>query len=183
MIEQVKEFMTACEQLPTEQGFVDLINLRFRLIDEEVKELHDAETPVEHLDAIVDILYVAYGALLAFGVEDEFSEDSHESIPYNFKVLKQDKLLMSTDNLVVARSYEEFIDAIHDIIFVAHKLGAMFPLEEAFDEVHQSNMSKLVDGKPVKNHYGKVLKGPYYAPPNLGLYIPEENDVETIENN
>jgi predicted HAD superfamily Cof-like phosphohydrolase len=41
-------------------------------------------------------------------------------------------------------------------------------LEEAFDRVHASNMSKLGhDGKPVRRQDGKVLKGPNYQPPVL----------------
>lgn len=38
--------------------------------------------------------------------------------------------------------------------------------DTAFNRTHESNMSKLgVDGKPVKNAYGKVLKGPNYKAP------------------
>lgn len=48
---------------------------------------------------------------------------------------------------------------------------AVEPLRElgqAFDRVHESNMSKLgVDGKPVYREDGKVLKGPHYTPPDL----------------
>lgn len=41
-------------------------------------------------------------------------------------------------------------------------------LAEAFDRVHQSNMSKLGDdGKPIRREDGKVLKGPNYQPPFL----------------
>lgn len=40
---------------------------------------------------------------------------------------------------------------------------------DAYDLVHESNMSKLDDnGKPVKNDYGKVIKGPNYVAPDLG---------------
>ena len=41
-------------------------------------------------------------------------------------------------------------------------------MREAFDRVHQSNMSKLgADGKPIRREDGKILKGPNYAPPVL----------------
>jgi len=39
--------------------------------------------------------------------------------------------------------------------------------EEAFKRVHTSNMSKLVDGKPMRREDGKVLKGPNYQAPDL----------------
>jgi predicted HAD superfamily Cof-like phosphohydrolase len=39
--------------------------------------------------------------------------------------------------------------------------------EEAFWRVHASNMSKLVDGRPIRREDGKILKGPNYKPPVL----------------
>ena len=41
------------------------------------------------------------------------------------------------------------------------------PIQPAVNRVHDSNMSKLVDGKPVKREDGKVLKGENYKPPYL----------------
>jgi len=35
------------------------------------------------------------------------------------------------------------------------------------NRVFESNMSKLVDGKPLRRDDGKVLKGPNYQPPVL----------------
>jgi len=49
-------------------------------------------------------------------------------------------------------------------------LFEIFPnviFDEAFTRVHQSNMSKLVDGKPLLREDGKVIKGPNYKPPYL----------------
>lgn len=40
-------------------------------------------------------------------------------------------------------------------------------LADAFERVHASNMSKLVDGKPIRREDGKVLKGPNYKAPDL----------------
>ena len=45
-------------------------------------------------------------------------------------------------------------------------------LDEALDRVHRSNLTKLVDSKPLKNEDGKVLKGPKYQPPNLAECLP-----------
>ncbi len=44
------------------------------------------------------------------------------------------------------------------------------PLEEVFEEVHKSNLSKLVDGKPLYREDGKVLKGPNYFCPDLSRF-------------
>ena len=56
-----------------------------------------------------------------------------------------------------------------DILYVVYGAAVTFglPLEEVFDRVHTSNLSKLVDGKPLKREDGKVLKGPNYQPPKL----------------
>lgn len=42
----------------------------------------------------------------------------------------------------------------------------------AIAEVDRSNLSKLgEDGKPIKNEFGKFLKGPNYTPPNLVQFL------------
>jgi predicted HAD superfamily Cof-like phosphohydrolase len=63
-------------------------------------------------------------------------------------------------------------DALADQLYIllgtiqAH--GLQDKMEEIFDEVHRSNMSKLGDdGKPVYRADGKVLKGLNYSPPQL----------------
>jgi predicted HAD superfamily Cof-like phosphohydrolase len=41
-------------------------------------------------------------------------------------------------------------------------------IEEIFDEIQKSNMSKLgEDGKPIYRNDGKVMKGPNYFKPNI----------------
>ena len=78
---------------------------------------------------------------------------------------------INTDELAAARTREEFIAATEDIIFQTIAIGRMFDLTGAFNEVHQSNLSKLgEDGKPIKNEIGKVMKGPNYKPPQLKQY-------------
>lgn len=57
-----------------------------------------------------------------------------------------------------------------DLVYVCYQLAAAvgWDLDEALERVHKSNMSKLVDDKPVKDPVtGKVLKGPNYQPPDL----------------
>ena len=50
-----------------------------------------------------------------------------------------------------------------------------FPLLDAFNAVHTSNMSKLGDdGKPVYREDGKVMKGPNYHRPNMSVFVEEE---------
>ena len=68
----------------------------------------------------------------------------------------------------------EIADALTDILYVTYGAGHAvgLDLDECFEEVHQSNMSKLgIDGKPIYREDGKVLKGRGYKPPQLGRII------------
>lgn len=52
-----------------------------------------------------------------------------------------------------------------------------FPLLDAFNAVHASNMSKLGDdGKPVYREDGKVMKGPNYHKPDMSVFVEQEED-------
>ena len=68
----------------------------------------------------------------------------------------------------------EVADALTDILYVTYGAGHAFgiDLDKCFDEVQNSNMSKLdVDGKPIYNEYGKVMKGPNYFKPDLSKFV------------
>ena len=70
----------------------------------------------------------------------------------------------------------EVADALTDILYVTYGAGHAFGinLDKCFDEVQNSNMSKLDDkGKPIYNESGKVMKGPNYFKPNLSKFIIE----------
>lgn len=64
----------------------------------------------------------------------------------------------------------EVADALTDLLYVVYGAGHSFgiPLDKCFEEVHNSNMSKLgEDGRPIYREDGKVLKGPNYWQPDL----------------
>ena len=68
----------------------------------------------------------------------------------------------------------EVADALTDILYVTYGAGHAFgiDLDKCFDEVQNSNMSKLgADGKPIYNESGKVMKGPDYYKPDLSKFI------------
>ena len=86
--------------------------LRMKLITEEFNELCDAEQAndiVEVADAIADIIYIACGTAVSYGI----------------------------------------------------------PLDDVFDEVHRSNMAKLVDGKVIRRADGKVQKPEGWTAPDI----------------
>ena len=69
---------------------------------------------------------------------------------------------------------KEVADALTDILYVTYGAGHAFGvnLDKCFDEVQQSNMSKLGDdGKPIYNDEGKVMKGPKYFKPDLNKFL------------
>ena len=69
---------------------------------------------------------------------------------------------------------KEVADALTDILYVTYGAGHAFgiDLDKCFEEVQKSNMSKLgLDGKPIYNDDGKVMKGPNYFKPDLNKFI------------
>ena len=72
------------------------------------------------------------------------------------------------------RDLKETADALTDILYVTYGAGHAFGinLDKCFDEVQNSNMSKLgSDGKPIYNDKGKVMKGPSYFKPDLSKFV------------
>ena len=68
----------------------------------------------------------------------------------------------------------EVADALTDILYVVYGAGHAFGinLDKCFNEVQESNMSKLgIDGKPIYNEYGKVMKGPNYFKPDFSKFL------------
>ena len=81
------------------------------------------------------------------------------------------------DELIEAMNKKDLVevaDALTDILYVTYGAGHAFGinLDECFQEVQNSNMSKLdSDGKPIYNDKGKVMKGPNYFKPDLSKFI------------
>ncbi len=66
----------------------------------------------------------------------------------------------------------EIADALGDQLYILCgtilKHGLQYKIEEVFDEIHRSNMSKLDEnGKPIFREDGKVLKSNLYFRPNI----------------
>jgi len=66
----------------------------------------------------------------------------------------------------------EVADALGDMLYILCgtiiEHGMQHKIEEVFNEIQRSNMSKLgADGKPIYRKDGKVLKGPNYFKPNI----------------
>jgi len=91
--------------------------------------------------------------------------------------LRYDLIKEELDELEVALNNKDILevaDALTDILYVTYGAGHAFgiDLDKCFEEVQNSNMSKLDDnGKPIYNESGKVMKGPKYFKPNLKKFL------------
>ncbi len=70
----------------------------------------------------------------------------------------------------------EVADALGDMLYILCgtilEHGMQYKIEEVFNEIQRSNMSKLgEDGKPIYREDGKVLKGPNYFKPNIEIIL------------
>ena len=87
--------------------------------------------------------------------------------------LRYDLIKEELEELRIAienKDIKEVADALTDILYVTYGAGHAFgiDLDKCFAEVQNSNMSKLgLDGKPIYNEQGKVMKGPNYFEPDL----------------
>jgi len=63
----------------------------------------------------------------------------------------------------------EIADALADIIYIACGTAVSYgiPLDDIFEEVHASNMAKLVDGKVIRRADGKIQKPEGWEPPDI----------------
>ena len=92
------------------------------------------------------------------------------SLRYNLIKEELDELKIAIDK----KDIIEVADALTDILYVTYGAGHAFGinLDKCFNEVQNSNMSKLDDnGKPIYNEFGKVMKGPNYFKPDLKKII------------
>lgn len=102
-------------------GPEELIELRIKLLREEVEEYAEAARAgdlVEVIDALADIGYILAGTILNHGMQNIY--------------------------------------------------------DDAFDEVHRSNMAKLVDGKVLRREDGKVMKPQGWTAPQLAQFVIKE---------
>lgn len=124
--DQVAEFNKKFSHPVDENWGLDLLQLRLKLLDEELEELK-----VEVNSVSLDI-----------------ARGRKPSTNLKANLLK------------------ELCDLQYVLSGMAVALG--LPVQEAFNRVHASNMSKLdEDGNPIYREDGKVMKGPNYKPPYL----------------
>ena len=106
----------------------------------------------------------------AFGQDVQFEPTWPD---FNTRELRLELIQEELDELsdaVADRDMIQIADALTDLLYVVYGAGHAFgiDLDECFQEVHASNMSKLgPNGKPIHREDGKVMKGPGYFEPDL----------------
>ncbi len=115
-----------------------------------------------------------------FGIPNEYApkaDVSKETIALRHRLMAEEneeylEAALEGDSVEVA-------DALGDMMYIlcgtilSH--GMQHIIEEVFEEIQASNMSKLgADGKPIYRADGKVMKGPSYFKPNIKAILEQE---------
>ena len=115
----------------------------------------------------VKLFHETYG----LGVSEEMKADLgalKSELRYNLMKEENEEYLEAVQNNDIV----EIADALGDMLYILCgtilEHGLQHKIEEVFDEIQRSNMSKLgEDGKPIYREDGKVMKGPNYFKPNF----------------
>ena len=115
----------------------------------------------------VRIFHETYG----LGVSEEMKADLgtlKNELRFNLMKEENEEYLEAVQNNDIV----EIADALGDMLYILCgtilEHGLQHKIEEVFDEIQRSNMSKLgEDGKPIYREDGKVMKGPNYFKPNF----------------
>lgn len=109
----------------------------------------------------------------AFGLgvrHEPIASLSEEKLQLRFNLMAEE----NEEYLEAARNGDliEVADALGDMLYILCgtilEHGMQYKIEEVFEEIQRSNMSKLgQDGKPIYREDGKVMKGPNYFKPNI----------------
>mgnify|MGYP002021292250 FL=1 len=98
---------------------------------------------------------------------------SKEMIELRIKLLREE--VEEYAEAALSGDLVEVLDALADIGYILAGTiinhGMQHIYDDAFDEVHRSNMAKLVDGKVLRRDDGKVMKPEGWQPPQLAQFI------------
>ncbi len=109
----------------------------------------------------------------AFGLGMKESPTANLGIKKN--LLRYELMREENEEYLEAANNDDLVevaDALGDMLYILCgtiiEHGMQHKIEEVFNEIQRSNMSKLgADGKPIYREDGKVLKGPNYFKPNI----------------
>ena len=109
----------------------------------------------------------------AFGIQNNeapTTQLSKEEIQLRFDLIKEEneEYLEAANNGDIIEIADALGDQLYILCGTMLKHGLQHKMEEVFNEIQRSNMSKLgADGKPIYREDGKVMKGPNYFKPDI----------------
>lgn len=99
------------------------------------------------------------------GVKPEFPDGEERDLRIRLLKEEWEEYIQGECKNDLENIAKELADIIYIVCGTAVSYG--IPLDRVFEEVHASNMAKLVDGKPVRREDGKILKPDGWTPPNI----------------
>lgn len=119
----------------------------------------------------VQDFHEAFGLGVQQAPTTSLSEQKLE-LRYNLMAEENDEYLEAARN----GDLVEVADALGDMLYILCgtilEHGMQHKIEEVFEEIQRSNMSKLgEDGKPIYREDGKVMKGPNYFKPDIDAIL------------
>ena len=128
----------------------------------------------QELKELVDLMYVVYGYAHVKGLQLYVKNSELTKIARDIKPQYSHSLILG--------AYIEWLDSKDpewlqnlSTACIAYANFRGWLLVEAFTRVHNSNMSKLEEGKVLRREDGKVLKGKHYQAPNLKGLIKKKS--------
>lgn len=186
----VETFMIAGDQI--EKGFGAQSKLYMNLITEEV--IHetlkgfDKNDIVEIADGIADSIWVIEGMCISLNI-------SLDRIWNNVKYVMSSDAEEDDKEFIMENIISEYLSVrigfrsdkisfietpIENLIRELLNLSKAYniPMQEVWDEVSRSNMSKISDnGKVIKNEFGKIQKPETFSPANIRAILEKHNLV------
>ena len=120
----------------------------------------------KQLNAVKEF-HTAFGLGVSYEMKGDLGEQKN-MLRFNLMKEENEEYLEAVQN----NDLIEIADALGDMLYIICgtilEHGLQHKIEEVFDEIQRSNMSKLNhDGKPIYREDGKVLKGPNYFKPSF----------------
>jgi hypothetical protein len=185
----VRDFMVAGDQV--EYGFSFQSNLYMRLITEEVihetiKE-YDLNNIVGIADGIADSIWVIEGFCISLELDlikiwqnvkewIDFAESEPNDVGSTVCYIIEEYVKVRLEYNLQNKDYIEYsvITLLKELVILAKTLN--IPLQEVWDEVSRSNMSKISEnGKVIKNEFGKIQKPSTFSPADIKSILQKHN--------
>ncbi|TYP99459.1 putative HAD superfamily Cof-like phosphohydrolase [Tenacibaculum adriaticum] len=98
--------------------------------------------------------------------------EERQLLRYNLMKEENEEYLEAVQNNDLVETADALGDMLYILCGTIIEHGMQHKIEEVFEEIQRSNMSKLgEDGNPIYREDGKVLKGPNYFKPNIQFIL------------